>query len=179
MKINFCHRKFRATHVIISLISYTALLSKIVPKAVVLLVLWGCSITDSDINTVKVSAQLVRVVSGQTIEVMIVERDNQPHRVRMIGINVPNSDNNLGQERAKTRLKELITENNLSLELEDNQPDRYNRILAHVWQNKMLVSEQLAKEGYVIANTKYPHKYSDRIFHAQEYARILGYGIWE
>ena len=66
----------------------------------------------------------------------------------------------------------------MQLELETQNRDPYNRLLTHVWHNDVLVSEELLKDGYVIANTKYPNQYSQKLFHAQEYARILGYGIW-
>ena len=150
-------------------------------KAIILIIclfLVSCSVTERETDTIRVSAQLVKVVSGQTIEVIIPERNNQPQRVRIMGIDAPKLEDTLWSEQAQTRLKELIKSDRLLLEIENDEPDRYNRILAHVWQDDILISEQLAKEGYVLANTKYPHKYSNRIFHAQEYARILGYGIW-
>ena len=156
------------------------LLKKILTQTIVFiscLFLWSCSVT-REINTIWVSAQLVRVVSGQTIEVIIAERNNQPQRIRIIGIDAPKIENTIWSERAKTRLQKLINGDRIFLEIESDEPDRYNRILAHVWQDDMLISEQLAQEGYVLANIQYPHRYSDRIFHAQEYARILGYGIW-
>ena len=123
-------------------------------------------------------AQIVRVISGQTIEVVIDRSNEQPQRVRMIGIDVPQIENNQWSDRAKARLQELITDNQVALELESNETDRYNRLLAHVWHHDTLLSEQLTKEGYAVVNDKYPHRYSDRLFYAQEYARILGYGIW-
>ena len=156
-------------------------MNKILLKAIVLIIglfLWGCPVSERA-REITVSAQLIRVVSGQTIEVMIPQQDNQSRRIRIIGIDDPKPEDTLWNEQVKTRLRELIRDRRLTLELESDRTDRYNRILAHIWQNDILVSEQLAKEGYVLANTKYPNKYSDRIFHAQEYARILNYGIWE
>ena len=143
--------------------------------------LLGCNQVQS--NTHHIAATVERVVSGQTLEVSI-DGNNQAQRVRIIGINVAPSQN--WKIRAKKGLEDLIPDRQIYLELESSgieaksrtKRDRYNRILAHVWHNKALVSETLAKQGYVLANTKYPNQYSDRIFHAQEYARLLGYGIW-
>lgn len=165
------------------------LLKKILSQTIVAigcLFLCSCSVA-GEIDTIWVSARLVKVVSGQTIEVIIPEGNNQSQRVRIIGINTPKVEDRLWNERVQTRLKELVKgdrastalRDRLTLEIENDEPDRYNRIFAHVWQDDILIGEQLAKEGYVLANTQYPHKYSDRIFHAQEYARILGYGIWD
>lgn len=164
------------------------LLKNILFKAIVLIIclhIGSCHATEIA-EQIILSARLVRVVSGQTIEVTIPERDNKTQRVRIIGIDAPKLEDTLWSERVPTRLKELLKGDaiaiakgdRLTLEIENDEPDRYNRIFAHVWQDDMLISEQLAKEGYVLANTKYPHRYKDRIFHAQEYARILGYGIW-
>ncbi len=139
--------------------------------------LLGCNQVQPDNS--HIAATVKRVVSGQTLEI-VIDGDRHTEKVRIIGINVGPS--NKWKTSAKQGLKDLIPYGQIDLELETSETevlrDRYNRILAHVWHNKALVSEELAKQGYVLANTKYPNRYSDRIFHAQEYARILGYGIW-
>lgn len=144
----------------------------------VCLILVSCSHKENP-DKAFISAQVVRVVSGQTIEVIIPQKSSQPQKVRMIGIDVPKMEDEQWSDRAKQRLEKLLTDNQVNLELESDQLDRYDRLLAHVWHQDTLIGEQLAKEGYVVANAKYLHRYSDRIFHAQEYARILGYGIWQ
>ncbi|HHP7231210.1 MAG TPA: thermonuclease family protein [Xenococcaceae cyanobacterium] len=138
-----------------------------------LLWLLGCQQVQLDSN--QIAAKVIRVVSGQTLEV-IMQPDDSRQRVRIIGIDVPPSETE--KVAAKQGLQNLIQTGQIWLELETSDRDRYDRILAHVWHNKTLLSEVLAKKGYVLANTKYPNQYSDRIFYAQEYARILGYGIW-
>ena len=121
-----------------------SLLKKISLLTVVLiscLFLWSCSVT-RETDTIRVSARLVRVVSGQTIEVILPESD-RPQRVRIIGIDAPKLDDTSWSERVQTRLKELLKSDraffaalraSLTLEIENDEPDRYNRILAHVWQ---------------------------------------------
>ncbi len=138
-----------------------------------LLLLLGCNQVQLDSN--QIAARVERVISGQTLEV-IIDSNNPPQRVRIVGIDVPPSES--WEIAAKKGLQNLIQDGQIWLELESPERDRYDRILAHVWHNKALVSEELAKQGYVLANTKYPNQYSNRIFYAQEYARILGYGIW-
>ena len=143
------------------------LLKKILFKAIVLIIclyIGSCQATKTA-EKITLSARLVRIVSGQTIEVTIPELDRKTQQIRMIGIDAPLEDT-LWSERVQTRLKELIADSSINLELESSAADRYNRIFAHVWQNNILISEQLAKEGYVIANTQYPHQYSERIFHS-------------
>jgi micrococcal nuclease len=155
---------------------FAKFLDKVLIKVVILMMsflLFGCHVTEKQSNQIILSAQLVRVVSGQTIEVVIPKQNHQSQQVRLIGIDVPTQ-----KERVESRLQNLLRDRKIDLELESDERDRYNRLFAHVWHHDTLVSEQLAQEGLAIANTKYPHQYSDRIFHAQEYARILGYGIW-
>ncbi len=136
--------------------------------------LWGCSGQNPPLDLV--ATQVERVVSGQTLEVML---EGELTRVRIVGIDIPKSLDKSDQRAAKTRLIELVGNATVQLELETENRDPYNRLLTHVWHNGVLVSEELLKEGYVIANTKYPNKYSQNLFHAQEYARTLGYGIWD
>lgn len=136
--------------------------------------LWGCSGEDEQLDLI--SVQVERVVSGQTLEVMF---DEELTRARIVGIELPKSLDEAGKRAAKQRLLELVGDATVQLELETKERDRYNRLLTHVWHNNVLVSKELLEEGYVMANPKYPHKYSQDLFHAQEYARILGYGIWK
>lgn len=132
----------------------------------------GCNSADIPQTT---TVQVQRVVSGQTLEVKI---DRAITKVRLIGIDAPDLDQKPWGIAAKQQLAELVNPaNKIQLEIESDR-DPYNRILAYVWQNDTLVNEQLVKQGYVLANTQFPHKYSRRLLDAQAYARIMGYGIW-
>ena len=149
------------------------ILSRIIIYWFCVWLLWGCS--GDNIPPDLISVQVERVVSGQTIEVML---KGELTRARIVGIDLPKSSDESEKAAAKTKLIELVGNAIVQLELETQQRDPYNRLLTHVWHNDVLVSEELLKEGYVMTNTKYPNKYSQELFHAQEYARILGYGIW-
>ena len=142
------------------------------------LLLVSCQINLRAIETDFLSAQVTRVINAQTIEVNISERGLYGQRVRILGLDQDSLPDNLWRDTAKMKLQELIANQNVGLELETSQPDIYGRLLAHVWYGQFLISEELAKEGYVLVNNKYSHKYSDRIFYGQEYARTLDYGIW-
>jgi micrococcal nuclease len=132
------------------------------------------------------TVRVQRIVSGQNIEVVWGEQANSTQQVRLIGISAPDLRQHPWGKAAKQRLEQLVreskTQHSLSptvlLESESEEVDRFGRILAHVWHNRTLISEQLVKEGYVLAELEYPHKYSQRLQYAQEYARLMGYGIW-
>ena len=131
------------------------------------------------------AGKVTRVVSGQTVEVLLTGA-SEATRVRIIGIDAPDLRQSPWGEAAKQKLSELVRGLPIKLELEDSQRDnpagtlrdRFNRLNAHLWQNQTLVSQQLVESGYVLANDSYEHKYSKLLMESREYARLMGYGIW-
>ena len=121
------------------------------------------------------------MISGQTVEVLT--DTSEVAKVRIIGIDAPDLRQDPWGEAAKNRLTELVMAMPVELELEENRPisqvrDRFNRLPAHIWRNKILIGQQLVEEGCVLANDRYEHSYSKLMQESQEYARVLGYGIW-
>ena len=141
------------------------------------LLLFGCN-SNLDRNNL-IAAEVKRVISGQTVEVTL-PGESTSTKVRIIGIDAPDLRQAPWGENAKTRLSELVAGQQVNLEIEDEETNNnpYNRIYAHIWQDNNLISEKLVKEGCVLANTKYPHSYSKLLINTQEYARLMGYGIW-
>ena len=131
------------------------------------------------------AGKVTRVVSGQTVEVLLTGA-SEATRVRIIGIDAPDLRQSPWGEAAKQKLSELVIGLPIKLELEDRQRDnptgtlrdRFQRLNAHLWQNQTLVSQQLIKSGCVLANDSYEHKYSKLLMESREYARLMGYGIW-
>jgi micrococcal nuclease len=140
-----------------------------------LILLVGCRSTDGNNYT---KAEVVRVISGQSIEVVLPGNDRS-QKVRIIGIEAPDLQQSPWGKAAKQKLQTSIKDNQIQLETKNLKSDRFDRILAHVWHDKTLVSEILVKEGYVLADTKYPHKYDRRLNYAREYARLMELGIWQ
>ena len=138
-------------------------------------ILTGCS-RDIELASLLVG-KVTRVVSGQTVEVRLTNTSNIT-RVRITGIDAPDLRYTPWGEAAKARLTELVMGLPITLETENMDSDRFNRINAHIWQDKTLISQKLVKEGCVLANIEHPHSYSKLLIYAQEYARLMGYGIW-
>jgi micrococcal nuclease len=151
------------------------LLKKITIFGFCLILLSACK--SNQLNSNSIIGKVERVISGQSIEVVVAGKSDIT-KVRIIGIDAPDLRQSPWGEAAKQRLVELVMRSQIELEPDTIKGDRFERILAHVWHNKTLVSEQLVKEGYVLANTEYPHSYSKLLIDAQEYARLMGYGIW-
>jgi len=135
-----------------------------------------------------IPVQVQQVISGQTIEVL--DTTQQPAlivRVRLIGIEAPDLRQQPWGTAAKTRMEQLIGETrgqqlilqSVFLEPDVQTKDSFGRWLAYVWHDGVMINEQLIKEGYVLATPRSPNnKYNERLIRAQEYARIMGYGIW-
>ncbi len=150
-----------------------------------LLLLVGCQSTEVP-NAITVQVQ--RVVSGQTLDVL--NPTQQPaltERVRLIGIEAPDLKQQPWGEAAKNRFEQMISKKAgqqlviqpVLLEPDIQEKDTAGRWLAYVWQDGVLLNEKLVEEGYVLAAPRSPNKkYDARLARAQEYARIMGYGIW-
>ncbi|MEL7523034.1 MAG: thermonuclease family protein, partial [Cyanobacteria bacterium J06553_1] len=97
---------------------------------------------------------------------------------RLTGIDAPDWRQSPWGEAAKQKLADLVLEKAIAIEAENLESDRYNRIRGHLWLDQTLVSQQLVKSGCALANDRYPHSYSKLLRSAQEYARLMGLGIW-
>jgi micrococcal nuclease len=126
------------------------------------------------------TAQVMRVVSGQTIEVPDLTGQTPLNQsVRLIGISAPAWGQDPWGSEAKRYLTEQIDKQTVWLETDTQTIDAYDRHLAYVWKDEVLINEKLAEEGLVMVNVRSPNlKYEQRLLHAQQTARILGRGIW-
>ncbi len=152
-----------------------------------LLLLVGCQ-AGSNPGKKTVTVQVQRVVSGQTLDVLNPRQQTTViERVRLIGIEAPDLKQEPWGSAARNRFEQMISQTPnqplvlqpVSLEPDVQQKDTTGRWLAYVWCKGKLINEELVKEGYVLAAPRSPNqKYDDRIARAQEYARLMGYGIW-
>ncbi len=139
------------------------------------LLLFGCSSQPEGKNLL--AGKVTRVVSGQTVEVVLTGAA-ETTKVRITGIDAPDLRQSPWGETAKKRLNELVKGKSILIESDSPKRDRFNRLQGHLWQEQTLISQQLVKEGYVLANDRYAHQYSKLLKESQEYARLMGYGIW-
>jgi len=157
-----------------------------------MLLLVGCQSKDRTKDSI-VQARVVRVVSGQTLEVAkIGDPTNSVSSVRLIGLDAPDLRQYPWGEDARKLLEKLIqdansdntTNNNtnnaqITLEFDLQTQDKFGRTLAYVWKDKVLLNEQIIKQGYALFAGRSPnHKYDLRLENAQHWARLMGEGIW-
>jgi endonuclease YncB( thermonuclease family) len=127
---------------------------------------------------------VTNVIDGDTIEVSDSQRQ---YKVRLIGIDTPETRHPnqkvecFGRE-ASARVKELIQDVQVQLELDETQggTDRYGRLLAYViLPNGTNLGYQLINEGYATEYTYgQAYKYQKDFVQAQEAARAAGRGLW-
>ena len=120
------------------------------------------------------SGPVVRVIDGDTI---VVELDGKDERVRYIGIDTPEMDDERPAIRrraveAKAANARLVGGRRVRLELDVERRDRYGRLLAYVWVGDTLVNEALVQAGHAAPYTVPPNvRYVGRFLDAARDAR--------
>jgi micrococcal nuclease len=148
-----------------------------------LILLFGCHASPEPKNLFL--GEVTRVISGQTVEVKLAGA-SETVKVRIEGIDAPDRQQSPWGDAAKEKLTALVMGKSVKIETEnlerdnfsDTLRDRYNRLPGHLWQGKTLVSQELIKSGSALVNDRYSHSYSKLLMESQEYARLMGYGIW-
>lgn len=129
----------------------------------------------------RTSAQVVRVIDGDTIVVVIEELE---YRVRYISIDTPETVDPqkpvecYGRE-ASQRNHELVEGKTVELEKDVSETDSFGRLLRYVWVDGDMVNAILVREGYALAVTYPPDvKYQELFLELQRQARAEGQGLW-
>jgi micrococcal nuclease len=101
-------------------------------------------------------------------------------RVRLIGIDSPESGQRPYGEKARAALLQLLPPGStVSLESDVASTDQYGRVLAYVWVGPRLVNEVMVRNGWAALYTVPPNvKYARRLAAAQDEARAQGAGLW-
>ncbi len=126
-------------------------------------------------NTERQDAQLVKVVSGDTIDVFI---DGSLYTVRYIGIDALGSLSYLGNFSRQKNF-ELVVNKDLTLFKDATDTNPAGHLLRYVLADGEFVNLDLAKEGYASAASSPPDTACDAAFKAaEEDAKTNLSGIW-
>lgn len=117
-------------------------------------------------------AVVTKVVDGDTLVLVGGER------VRLLGINAPESGEKCFQEAAE-RLRELVGGKEIRMEKDIEERDQYGRLLRYVYLGNVLVNEEMVKGGYahvyLYNNTL---RYKDQLMEAEKEAKGAGRCLW-
>lgn len=133
-------------------------------------------------NTDAQTYKVLRVIDGDTI---IVDKEGQSTRVRLIGVDTPetvkpNTPVQPYGKEASNFTKRHLTNQKVRLEYDREEKDRYGRTLAYVWLGDELYNEKIVKEGLARAKFYRPNdKYQIRIEQAQKEAQKQQKNIWQ
>lgn len=123
--------------------------------------------------------QLEHVIDGDTV---IVQPDR---RIRLLGINAPEVSHHQtpaepGGEAARHWLRQRLDKQQITLEYDQQQRDRYQRELAYLFNNDRLVNAELLAEGLAVLTLRPPNlRYDKQLIAAQEKAETQQKGLWQ
>ena len=126
------------------------------------------------------TATVVRVIDGDTITVTI---DDQEETVRYIGIDTPepyrDGEPACYSQEATSRNTELVAGAQVQLVSDDEDRDKYDRLLRYVYIDELFVNELLVAEGYATTLRIEPNiTEAKTLQQAEDTARAQGLGLW-
>ncbi len=130
-----------------------------------------------------VSARVLRVVDGDTIEVRLA--GGRTDRVRYIGMDTPESVKpgvpvQCFAERASHFNERLVAGRTVTLRVGVEPRDRYGRLLAYVYAGPTFVNAELVRRGYARTLTIAPNDaYARRFAALERQARDARRGLWK
>jgi endonuclease YncB( thermonuclease family) len=99
--------------------------------------------------------------------------------VRLLGINTEETGQPHSAE-AKSRLEQLLSGGKIKMERDEEDVDRYGRLLRYVWAGETFVNIELAREGHAHVYIIEPNvKHSSELRAAEREAIEARRGLWE
>ncbi len=118
---------------------------------------------------------VTEVTDGDTI---IVVRGSLEEKLRLIGINAPETGECIADEATRA-LEELLLDREVSLVADQSDRDRYGRLLRYVWVDDVFVNAALVESGLALARDYPPDTAMvDVLAAAETTARDAGIGLW-
>lgn len=154
--------------------------------AVILLAVVGIGVKEVVLPNESIEGvQLVGCVDGDTSKLKI---DGQTETVRFLAIDTPETKHPnkgvepFGKEASDYTCDALKNANVIRVEfdLNSNQRDKYDRLLAWIFVDDKLLQEELLNNGLAkIAYLYGDYSYMDQLYKAEQSAQVNNLGIWE
>jgi len=131
------------------------------------------------------SFRVVHVVDGDTIDLDAPDRDGRPTRVRLWGVDTPETvkpdtpPQHFGPE-ASEFTERVAAGRTVRTELVSSSTrDKYERLLAYVFlPDGRMLNSLLVAEGYGYADPRYDHPLAGQFRKLQSDAQAAGRGLW-
>jgi micrococcal nuclease len=121
-------------------------------------------------------ARVASVTDGDTI--LVATSRGTEEEVRLIGIDASESGEKFSQE-ATDALADMLGGRMVRLETDVEARDQYDRTLAYIWVDELLVNAEMLRQGLVTLYTVPPNeKYVEPLRAAQDEAQAAGRGVW-
>lgn len=117
-----------------------------------------------------VIGKVVKVIDGDTVD--ILDKQNNKYRIRLYGIDAPESKQAYGQA-SKKFLSSLIAGLNVEVIIKDK--DKYQRNIAKVLLNGKDINKEMVRNGYAHAYVEYSSEYTID----EKEAKKLKLGLWK
>ena len=128
---------------------------------------------------------VVKVVDGDTIDIDIPDNSHNHTRIRLWGIDTPETKNNkTGQmyfgHEASEYTNRLVYGKKVTVYLENRRTrGKYGRLLGYVQlSDEKFLNEVLVEEGYAYADLRFAHQFYNKYKQLQASAKNQNKGLW-
>jgi len=130
---------------------------------------------------------VVKVVDGDTLDIDIPDGNYSHTRIRLLGIDTPETDKSPGGEKyygpqASQFTKDTVLGKRIIVIMnKDSKPrDKYDRLLAYIkLADGRILNEELVSNGFAYADTRFPHSYYEKYIQLEKQAKETKAGLWK
>lgn len=124
----------------------------------------------------KTEATVTAIVDGDTLD---VDYDGATHRVRLLNVDAVEADQCLGEDATTFLAKTLPVGSEVVLQFDKEKLDRYERELAGIFSDGILVNAEVARAGYGVAVLIEPNdRFYEDVLEAQQEAETAALGVF-
>lgn len=121
-------------------------------------------------------AKVIDVINGTTLTVSYA---GNPVSCVYIGVSVPESDNFLRSTGSTWFNRDLVAGKTVRLEFDEQEYDKYGRLLAYVYCDDVFVNAELIRQGYASVMIVSPNtKHAELFLRLENEAREAKRGLW-
>jgi endonuclease YncB( thermonuclease family) len=125
--------------------------------------------------------EVIRVIDGDTF---VISWEGRRLTVRLLGVDTPETVHPFKPveffgRQASDFLKNLLTGKLVRFDFEEEKIDKYGRLLAYVYLDELFVNEEIVRQGYGYAYTRFPFRFLDEFVAIEAEAKESKLGIWQ